>query len=179
MLRTKACRLEMLLAMFLGAALVMGEWTIGLRPRQAEQNVQPFTGAIGGLQAPPVSWLPFLHHFRPLFPPFRLTRPLPPPQITNSGDLDRPYEVEGDTFPDFASAASRSCDTQKNDCADAANNGGGFEISECEAQNGECRLMIGFLSTIPVWWGSYLPCDGKANDEHSGVYERGGGGFGE
>merc|ERR1712000_710689 len=92
MLRTKACRLEMLLVMFLGAALVMGEWTIGLRPRQAEQNVQPFTGAIGGLQAPP---------------------------ITNSGDLDRPYEVEGDTFPDFASAASRSCDTQKNDCADA------------------------------------------------------------
>lgn len=141
MLRTKARRLEMLLAVLLGAALVMGEWTIGLRPRQAEQNVQPFSGAIGGLQAPPVSLLPFL--------PTSALLPLSTdtatrPQITNSGDLDRPYEVEGDTFPDFASAASRSCDTQKNDCADAANNGGGFEISECEAQNGECRVM-GFL----------------------------------
>jgi hypothetical protein len=38
--------------------------------------------------------------------------------------------------PDFNTAADRACDTQKNACAEAANNGGSHEVSDCDQQNG-------------------------------------------
>lgn len=41
------------------------------------------------------------------------------------------------TQPDFQSAADRSCDNQKNNCAELANNGEeNFEVSDCDRQNG-------------------------------------------
>ncbi|PKS09342.1 hypothetical protein jhhlp_003956 [Lomentospora prolificans] len=39
--------------------------------------------------------------------------------------------------PDFNTAAGRSCDNQKNNCAEIANSGGPFEVGDCDRQNGE------------------------------------------
>ena len=84
-------------------------------------------------------------------------------KITDSGDPERPFAVDGDTFvcssgrrrrprkwaganmgvqPDFQTAADRSCDNQKNNCAELANNGDeSFEVSDCDKQNGRvCYL---------------------------------------
>ncbi|KAJ4333919.1 hypothetical protein N0V95_009311, partial [Ascochyta clinopodiicola] len=41
--------------------------------------------------------------------------------ITNSGVPDRPFAVDGNYFPDFESAAQRSCDEQFQGCQLAAN----------------------------------------------------------
>ncbi|ELR01797.1 hypothetical protein GMDG_00897 [Pseudogymnoascus destructans 20631-21] len=43
--------------------------------------------------------------------------------ITSTNDQNRPFEVGGDTLTDFKSAASRTCDNQKNACAKIANEG--------------------------------------------------------
>ncbi|KAF9693845.1 hypothetical protein EKO04_008214 [Ascochyta lentis] len=45
--------------------------------------------------------------------------------ITNSGVPDRPFAVQGENFPDFQSAAQRSCDEQFQGCQLLANSGGG------------------------------------------------------
>jgi len=83
----------------------------GLIPRTLT-NLQTFTGALGGAVASP---------------------------ITDSGNPARPFEVQGDTFPDFASASTRSCDNQHNICADLANNGtGSFTVSQCSDQETTC-----------------------------------------
>ncbi|KAL1886063.1 hypothetical protein Cpir12675_006878 [Ceratocystis pirilliformis] len=85
-------------------------WTFGLMPRDtSSENLQIFTGALGGAEADP---------------------------ITKSSDSSRPYEVNGDTFPDFATAAGRSCDNQKNACANIANSGGGsFTVGDYECKS--------------------------------------------
>ncbi|KAK7720920.1 hypothetical protein SLS64_001213 [Diaporthe eres] len=106
-----------------GPELGMGEMLSGgsvLFPRQqgaTGQNLQAFTGALGGIKAD---------------------------AVTNSGNSERPFEVDGDTFTDFNSAAQRSCDNQKNKCAQEANNGGnaGFEVSDCDSQNTQCKDSI-------------------------------------
>ncbi|POS74658.1 hypothetical protein DHEL01_v206951 [Diaporthe helianthi] len=103
--------------------LAMGEMLSGgsvLFPRQqgaTGQNLQAFTGSLGGIKAD---------------------------AVTNSGNLERPFEVDGDTFPDFNSAAERSCDNQKNKCAQLANSGGGagFEVPDCDQQNNQCKDAI-------------------------------------
>ncbi|GAB1312238.1 Neurofilament medium polypeptide protein [Madurella fahalii] len=83
-----------------------------LAPRQTT-NLQVFTGALGGAGAS---------------------------AITNSGDPERPFEVDGDTFPDYETAAIRACDNQKNVCADLANNGtGSFSVGECDQQTERCK----------------------------------------
>ncbi|KAF2262823.1 hypothetical protein CC78DRAFT_582148 [Lojkania enalia] len=81
-----------------------------LRPRQS--NLQPFTSALGGLEATPVE---------------------------DSGNADRPFAVAGDTFVNIGAALQRSCDQQFNKCADAANSGqGAFSVSDCAAQKEQC-----------------------------------------
>ncbi|KAF2013710.1 hypothetical protein BU24DRAFT_464464 [Aaosphaeria arxii CBS 175.79] len=67
--------------------------------------------------------------------------PLP---ITNSGDAERPFAVDGDTFPDFKTAAQRSCDKQANECSQAANEGDNkqFAVSDCDKQKEECRNTL-------------------------------------
>ncbi|KAF2872705.1 hypothetical protein BDV95DRAFT_606290 [Massariosphaeria phaeospora] len=78
-------------------------------------SLQTFTAALGGTSAPP---------------------------ITDSGDAQRPFEVDGDTFTDFAAAAQRSCDRQFDGCQRGANGsggGGGEGVKECEGQRDECN----------------------------------------
>jgi hypothetical protein len=56
----------------------------------------------------------------------------PASAITNSGNTERPFSVDGNTFTDFDSAAQRSCDNQFQACQNAANgngNGGGNQAS--------------------------------------------------
>ncbi|KFY48337.1 hypothetical protein V495_01426 [Pseudogymnoascus sp. VKM F-4514 (FW-929)] len=61
--------------------------------------------------------------------------------ITNSDDEKRPFQVGDDTFTDFKSAASRSCDDQKNACAKIANgdNSNGLKVSDCDDQRDTCK----------------------------------------
>jgi hypothetical protein len=73
-------------------------------------NIQTFTGTLGGP---------------------------PPPVISGTGN--RPFTVKGNTFVNAAAALQRSCDTQHNACADAANSGqlsGG--VGQCDEQNNQC-----------------------------------------
>lgn len=65
----------------------------------------------------------------------------PASAITSSGNTDRPFEVDGDTFTDFQSAANRACDNQKNTCAKTANNGSDttLQVSDCDTQNTQCK----------------------------------------
>jgi len=61
------------------------------------------------------------------------------PSITNSGDSQRPFEVQGNTFTDFESAGSRTCSIQHNDCADMSNNKtGDFTVGQCDTQQTAC-----------------------------------------
>ncbi|KAK1231183.1 hypothetical protein PQX77_005709 [Marasmius sp. AFHP31] len=77
-------------------------------------NLQTFTGALGGQAAP---------------------------AVTPGG---RGFQVEGsDDFLNVGAALGRSCDIQKNKCANVANSGGGdFSVSDCDAQGNECRAAI-------------------------------------
>ncbi|KAL8350953.1 hypothetical protein RB601_000878 [Gaeumannomyces tritici] len=91
---------------------VRGGFRMGgsLLPRQTK-GLQSFSGSLGGAKAQ---------------------------SITQSSDQKRPFEVNGDTFTDFRSAANRACDNQKNACADMANGSkkGDFTVGECDKQNG-------------------------------------------
>ncbi|KAK3693778.1 hypothetical protein B0T22DRAFT_50898 [Podospora appendiculata] len=96
---------------------IQHEFRMGLlAPRQASTvNLQTFTGSLGGIKAS---------------------------AITNSGDPKRPFGVDGDTFPDFETAATRACDNQKNECAQAANNKtGSFAVGDCDKQQVECKRV--------------------------------------
>lgn len=77
-------------------------------------NVQTFTGALGGIGAPPV--------------------------IETSGD--RPFSTDGSTFVNAAAALQRSCSVQHNQCANAANAGtlAGGE-AQCETQENACNAF--------------------------------------
>ncbi|KAK9781573.1 putative Ribosomal protein s17 [Seiridium cardinale] len=62
------------------------------------------------------------------------------PAVTASGNEDRPFEVNGNTFVNEAAAKQRSCDIQFNACADAVNGGqaSGVTVSDCQAQQTSC-----------------------------------------
>ncbi|KFZ12896.1 hypothetical protein V502_06871 [Pseudogymnoascus sp. VKM F-4520 (FW-2644)] len=82
---------------------------------EVDIQIQTFTDALGGAAAEP---------------------------ITNTDDPDRPFQVGGDTFTDFKSAASRSCDDQKNACAKIANDNdqsNGLKVSDCDKQRDTCK----------------------------------------
>jgi hypothetical protein len=88
-------------------ALVSSDYEISLVPRHTlflrqVSDLQTFDQALGGTRAS---------------------------AITNSGDSERPFSVDGDTFTSFESAAQRSCDNQFQACQATANgnnnNGGG------------------------------------------------------
>ncbi|KAE9372943.1 hypothetical protein N431DRAFT_339344 [Stipitochalara longipes BDJ] len=76
-------------------------------------NLQTFTGDLGGAQADP---------------------------ITQTGDAKTPFAVNGDTFADFATAATRSCNNQHNACAQAANASGdkSLTVGQCDTQQTQC-----------------------------------------
>ncbi|KAH9926146.1 uncharacterized protein B0H18DRAFT_1211160 [Fomitopsis serialis] len=73
-------------------------------------NLQTFTGALGGIAAP---------------------------AVTAGG---RGFVVaNNDDFVNVAAALGRSCDVQHNQCANAANSGGAFAASDCDAQDTQCK----------------------------------------
>jgi len=73
------------------------------------QNLQFFAGSLGGAPTP----------------------------VLPSGNDNRPFSVKGDTFVNIAAALQRSCDQQFNACANQANGGACFSVSDCQAQKGE------------------------------------------
>lgn len=78
-------------------------YSISLVPRHTLfyrqlKDLQSFSGSLGGVRAS---------------------------SIMNSGIPDRPFQVEGSNFPDFATAAMRSCDEQFDGCQRMANSKGG------------------------------------------------------
>lgn len=86
-----------------------------LHPRQS--NLQPFTGALGGISATP---------------------------ILDSGNADRPFSVKGDTFTNLSAALQRSCDQQFNACANAVNGGnadGAVQMQGCVGQKGKLIFL--------------------------------------
>lgn len=97
----------LLTSLFLSLAL-----PIFTSPIIRRQDLQPFTGGLGGVTATPV---------------------------LNSGDATRPFIVKGDTFVNIGAALQRSCDQQFNACADLANSpssGDTFGVSDCQTQLG-------------------------------------------
>ena len=97
-----------LIAATLSAPTFLPSWR-----RQAGGNFQPFTGALGGIAATPV---------------------------TDSGIANRQFQVKGDTFVNIGAALARSCDQQFNACANAANGGDAtLSVSQCSAQKGTSR----------------------------------------
>ncbi|EKD16833.1 putative Neurofilament medium polypeptide [Drepanopeziza brunnea f. sp. 'multigermtubi' MB_m1] len=71
--------------------------------------------------------------------------------ITTTDDVRRPYAVGSDTFTDYASAAVRTCNNQKNKCAEVANQGGGgspVTLEDCNEQEGECHFFAFLLALM-------------------------------
>jgi hypothetical protein len=62
-------------------------------------------------------------------------------KITQTGNAKTPFAVDGDTFTDFATAATRSCNNQHNSCAQAANNSGDktLTVGQCDTQQTNCE----------------------------------------
>ncbi|KAL1797370.1 hypothetical protein ACET3X_003976 [Alternaria dauci] len=126
-------------------ALVSSDWEMSLVPRhqlflRQLSDLQTFDGNLGGTRAS---------------------------AITNSGDKERPFQVDGDTFTSFDTAAQRSCDNQFQGCSDTANksgregggggggdgdgdggrrnrgkkrqDGGGLSVNDCDEQKNKCN----------------------------------------
>ncbi|KAI9176007.1 hypothetical protein H9P43_006371 [Blastocladiella emersonii ATCC 22665] len=86
------------------------------------KNVQTFTGALFGKPAPPVN---FVSGARPF-------------EVRVNGQLN------GD-FLNAAAALGRSCDVQKNQCADEVNRqraGRSASVGQCDQQNAQCKAAI-------------------------------------
>ncbi|KAL4906033.1 hypothetical protein BDW74DRAFT_151090 [Aspergillus multicolor] len=62
------------------------------------------------------------------------------PAITETGDSERPYEVDGNTFTDYDSAAQRSCNIQFDNCQLIANtdSSASFSLEDCQSQQDDC-----------------------------------------
>ncbi|KAI1120542.1 hypothetical protein F5Y10DRAFT_258185 [Nemania abortiva] len=111
----------------------------GLFVRQDQQTLQEgpanlniFTEALGGAEAPP---------------------------ITHSTDPQHPYAIEDEDVPDFNTAIDKTCDFQKNACAELANGSkkGQFQVSDCDDQSVRCKSFLSasatqtaFLSKVTV-----------------------------
>ena len=80
-----------------------------------DTNLQTSTSALGGISAP---------------------------AVTKGG---RGFQVANNSdFLNLNAALNRSCDVQKNKCADAANanRNAGFSVADCESQATACRTLI-------------------------------------
>jgi hypothetical protein len=62
------------------------------------------------------------------------------PAVQDSGNKDRPFEVNGNTFTTKTAAVQRACDIQNNACFNAFNanpKNAGFTQADCTAQQRE------------------------------------------
>jgi transcription initiation factor TFIID subunit 15 len=66
------------------------------------------------------------------------------PEIGDSGNPDRPFSVNGDTFVNREAAVQRACDAQNNGCSDAVNNGqaNGVTLQDCNNQVAQCVASL-------------------------------------
>ncbi|KAI1733838.1 hypothetical protein F4680DRAFT_454521 [Xylaria scruposa] len=147
--------IEIKAAAVITAVLVLGAWAgepdllyhfqrdsnMGLFARQDQSggqigltnlNACIFTQALGGAESPP---------------------------ITLSNDPQHPYRVNGEEVSDFNTAIDKTCDFQKNDCSELANNAqkGQFSVADCDDQSSECKSFLkasatqtAFLSMVTV-----------------------------
>lgn len=62
------------------------------------------------------------------------------PEVADSGNGDRPFSVNGNTFVNKAAAVQRACDVQNNLCSDAVNGGKlqGVDLGACGSQVAQC-----------------------------------------
>jgi transcription initiation factor TFIID subunit 15 len=62
------------------------------------------------------------------------------PEIGDSGNGDRPFSVNGNTFVNKEAAVQRACDIQNNSCRDGVNLGQiqGVTADQCGAQVQQC-----------------------------------------
>ncbi|KAL3427335.1 hypothetical protein PVAG01_00844 [Phlyctema vagabunda] len=60
------------------------------------------------------------------------------PEIKDSGNADRPFEVNGNTFVNESAAKQRACDVQFNACANASRGATDFSFDDCSAQKTTC-----------------------------------------
>ncbi|KAK3498567.1 hypothetical protein B0T13DRAFT_268217 [Neurospora crassa] len=67
------------------------------------------------------------------------------PAVTNSGNFQRPFAVNGATFVNKAAAVQRACAIQNNACSNAVNSGKapGVTLQQCNAQETACRAAGG------------------------------------
>jgi hypothetical protein len=67
------------------------------------------------------------------------------PAVEDTGDAQRPFSVNGNTFATREAAVQRACAIQNNACADAVNGGQaqGQTIAACNAQEAACRQAGG------------------------------------
>lgn len=103
-----------------GSSLSAPAASTGTAASATVDNVQTFTGALGG----------------------------PPPPVISSAS-DRPFSVDGSTFVNISAALQRSCSVQHNACADAANAGtlsGG--VGQCETQETACNAAAARGSAV-------------------------------
>lgn len=80
-----------------------------------QQNLQQFTGNLGGIPAPAV--------------------------VKNN---DGKFSTDNSEFINLKTALGRSCNVQHNQCADAANaqhNQGGFTVGDCDTQQNKCSQL--------------------------------------
>ena len=90
-----------------------------------QNNLQTFDGNLGGAATP----------------------------VVDSGDDVKPFSVKGDTFVNLSAALARSCDQQFNACANQANGGADFEVSDCQAQKGKSEsrtISLVLLRELPL-----------------------------
>ncbi|KAL2062008.1 hypothetical protein VTL71DRAFT_6274 [Oculimacula yallundae] len=71
---------------------------------------------------------------------------IPADPILVTADPKRPFKVGDSTFNDFRSAATRSCNNQKNACAEVANskdgrNTAGIRVGDCDEQQKQCNIV--------------------------------------
>ncbi|KAH7311090.1 hypothetical protein BKA65DRAFT_558907 [Rhexocercosporidium sp. MPI-PUGE-AT-0058] len=71
---------------------------------------------------------------------------IPAEPITLTTDPKRPFQVGDDTFNDFKTAATRSCNNQHNACAKVANsndgsNASGIKVGDCDDQQTQCQVV--------------------------------------
>ncbi|KOC10427.1 hypothetical protein AFLA70_27g004141 [Aspergillus flavus AF70] len=64
--------------------------------------------------------------------------------LYTSCDSERPYGVDGDTFTDYESAASRSCNNQFDSCQKIANTdqSSTFSLQDCQDQLNSCMSTV-------------------------------------
>ena len=62
------------------------------------------------------------------------------PEVVETGDSDRPFGCNGNSFTTKQAAAQRACDIQNNACSDAVNGGqlNGVSLADCNGQVAAC-----------------------------------------